>query len=129
MKDGDGEKVVLDHEGTIRMINTNYKDYFKNKIVEKGFKKGFKGNWGASAHTKRLGIIQDLNRLSFNSYISQLRKINLPLDASAKVIGPLLIGLGQPIEIAPLRSSTSDILNLASVAAYSAGVINYNKKN
>tara|TARA_B110001450_G_scaffold48175_1_gene44898 strand:+ start:366 stop:1100 length:735 start_codon:yes stop_codon:yes gene_type:complete len=47
----------------------------------------------------------------------------------AKVIGPLLIGLGQPIEIAPLRSSTSDILNLASVAAYSAGVIKYNKKN
>ena len=47
----------------------------------------------------------------------------------AKVIGPLLIGLGQPIEIAPLRSSTSDILNLASVAAYSAGVINYNKPN
>ncbi len=43
----------------------------------------------------------------------------------AKVIGPLLIGLAQPIEIAPLRSSTSDILNLASVAAYSAGVINY----
>ena len=47
----------------------------------------------------------------------------------AKVIGPLLIGLGQAIEIAPLRSSTSDILNLASVAAYSAGVIHYNKKN
>ena len=47
----------------------------------------------------------------------------------AKVIGPLLIGLGQAIEIAPLRSSTSDILNLASVAAYSAGVISYKKKN
>ena len=47
----------------------------------------------------------------------------------AKVIGPLLVGLGQAIEIAPLRSSTSDILNLASVAAYSASVINYNKKN
>ena len=47
----------------------------------------------------------------------------------AKVIGPLLVGLGQAIEIAPLRSSTSDILNLASVAAYSAGIIDYNKKN
>ena len=45
----------------------------------------------------------------------------------AKVIGPLLIGLGQPIEIAPLRSSTSDIINLASIAAYSADVINYKK--
>ncbi len=49
--------------------------------------------------------------------------------SAAKVVGPLLIGLGQPIEIAPLRSSTSDILNLASVAAYSSEVINYGKKN
>ena len=45
----------------------------------------------------------------------------------AKIVGPLLIGLAQPIEIAPLRSSTSEILDLASVAAYSAGVINYKK--
>ena len=45
----------------------------------------------------------------------------------AKVIGPLLIGLGQPIEIAPLRSSTSDILNLASIAAFSSDVIDYSK--
>ena len=40
-----------------------------------------------------------------------------------KVIGPLLIGLGLPIEIAPLRSSTSELINLASIAAYSADVI------
>ena len=44
-----------------------------------------------------------------------------------RVIGPLLIGLAQPIEIAPLRSSTSEIINLASVAAYSADVIDYKK--
>ena len=48
----------------------------------------------------------------------------------AKTIGPLLIGLGLPIEIAPLRSSSNDILNLASVAAFSSEVIDYkNKKN
>ena len=46
---------------------------------------------------------------------------------NTRVIGPLLIGLGQPIEIAPLRSSTSEIINLASVAAYSADVIDYKK--
>ena len=46
----------------------------------------------------------------------------------AKIIGPLLIGLGLPIEIAPLRSSPNDILNLASVAAYSAEIIDYNNK-
>ncbi len=44
-----------------------------------------------------------------------------------KVIGPLLIGLGLPIEIAPLRSSTSEIINLASIAAYSSEIINYKK--
>ncbi len=44
-----------------------------------------------------------------------------------KVIGPLLIGLGLPIEIAPLRSSTSEIINLASIAAYSSQVIDYKK--
>ena len=44
-----------------------------------------------------------------------------------KVIGPLLIGLGLPIEIAPLRTSTSEIINLASIAAYSADVIDYKK--
>ncbi len=35
-----------------------------------------------------------------------------------KVIGPLLIGLGLPIEIAPLRSSTSELINLASIGLF-----------
>jgi len=43
----------------------------------------------------------------------------------ARLIGPLLIGLGLPIEVAPLRSSPSDILNLASIAAFSSEVIDY----
>ena len=42
-----------------------------------------------------------------------------------KLIGPLLIGLGLPIEVAPLRASTSEILNLASIASYSSDVIDY----
>ena len=42
-----------------------------------------------------------------------------------KLIGPLLIGLGSPIEVAPLRATTSEILNLASIAAFSSDVIDY----
>ena len=60
-------------------------------MVEAGFRRAFKGNWGAEAHTKRSGVVQGLNRLSYNAFISHLRKINLPLDASAKVIGPRLL--------------------------------------
>ena len=73
------------------LILDNYKEFFKDRLVESGFKKGFKGNWGAEDHTKRLGVVQGINRLSFNAYIALMRKVNLPLDASAKVVGPRLL--------------------------------------
>ena len=79
----------------IGLIENNYNEYFKERILESGFKKGFKGNWGAEEHTRRPEVIQDLNRLSFNSFLSHLRKLNLPLDSSAKVIGPRLLHSSQ----------------------------------
>ena len=77
------------------LIENNYMEFFKERNIESGFKKAFKGNWGSEAHTKRVGVIQDLNRLSWNTFISHLRKINLPLDASAKVVGPRLLNSSQ----------------------------------
>ena len=86
----------------ISLIENNYRDIFKERIVEDGFRKGFKGNWGAEEHTKKLGLVQPLNRLSYNSFIAHLRKINLPLDASAKVVGPRLLHSSQWGLIDPL---------------------------
>jgi DNA-directed RNA polymerase II subunit RPB2 len=68
-----------------------YDDIFKDRIVEEGLRRAFKGDWGGSEFTRQAGIVQDLNRLSYNSAISHLRKVNLPLDASAKVIKPRLL--------------------------------------
>ena len=79
----------------VSLIENNYNEFFKERNIEAGFRKAFKGNWGAEANTKRLGIVQDVNRLSWNSFISQLRKLNLPLDASAKVVGPRLLNGSQ----------------------------------
>lgn len=79
----------------IGLIEANFKTFFKDRLLEQGFKKAFKGNWGSEAHTKRIGAVQDLNRLSWNTFISHLRKINLPLDASAKVVGPRLLNSSQ----------------------------------
>ena len=74
------------------LITNNVSLIFADKIVEDGFKKAFKGNWGAAAHTKRLGVVQDLNRLSYFGFICHLRKLNLPLPGdSAKIIGPRLL--------------------------------------
>jgi len=43
------------------------------------------------------------------------------------LIGPLLIGLNKPIEIATLRSKVSDIFNMAAIAAFSSDIIKYKK--
>lgn len=72
-------------------IVKEYDDIFKDRIVEDGLRRAFKGDWGGSEFTKEAGIVQDLNRLSYNSAISHLRKVNLPLDDSAKVIKPRLL--------------------------------------
>ena len=66
-------------------------EHFIERYVENGFRKAFKGDWGAEIHTKREGVIQALNRLSYNSFISHLRKVNLPLDSSSKLVGPHLL--------------------------------------
>ena len=79
----------------IGLIEANFKTFFKERIVEQGFRKAFKGNWGSEAHTKRIGAVQDLNRLSWYTFISHLRKINLPMDSTAKVVGPRLLNSSQ----------------------------------
>jgi DNA-directed RNA polymerase II subunit RPB2 len=85
------------------LIMLNYKEVFNERMVEEGFRKAFKGNWGATEHTKRIGAVQDLNRLSFNSALSHLRKTNLSIDAGAKLVGPRVLngsqwGLLDPID-------------------------------
>ena len=102
------DKEYYYHAGKYRtnfvgLIEDNIKDFFKERLVEDGFKKGFKGNWGANANTKRVGLIQDLNRLSWFSHMSHLRKINLPFDPTAKIVGPHLLhstqwGLIDPVD-------------------------------
>ena len=77
------------------LIMRNYMKVFSEKIVDSGFKKAFKGNWGAQAHTKRIGVLQDLNRLSHNSAFSHLRKTNLQLSSGLKLVGPRVLHCSQ----------------------------------
>tara|TARA_B100001287_G_scaffold276862_1_gene290287 strand:+ start:20068 stop:25239 length:5172 start_codon:yes stop_codon:yes gene_type:complete len=103
------------------LITQNYKDVFKERELEKGFKKAFKGNWGAYAHTKRIGVVQDLNRLSFNSALNHLRKTNLPLDSSVKLVGPRVLHNSQWGYIDPIDTPDGGSIGLhkhLSVSTY-----------
>jgi DNA-directed RNA polymerase II subunit RPB2 len=73
------------------LVVKNYREVFKERTLEQGFRKAFKGNWGAQTHTKRVGVIQDINRLSFNSYLNHMRKTSLPLDSGVKLVGPRVL--------------------------------------
>ena len=108
----------------ISLIESNIKSFFKDRILEQGLKKAFKGNWGSMAHTKRLGVVQDLNRLSWYTFISHLRKINLPMDASAKVVGPRLLNSSQWGIIDPIDTPDGGNIGLhkhLSISAYITG--------
>ena len=96
-------KTIYQDESFKDLITNNYERIFNERVLETGFKRAFKGDWGAQEHTKKLGAVQDLNRLSYNSFLSHLRKINLPMDSSAKVVKPRLLhgsqwGIIDPID-------------------------------
>ena len=108
----------------VSLVEDNIKDFFKEKIVEDGFKKGFKGNWGADANTKRIGLVQDLNRLSWFTHISHLRKISLPLDPTAKIVGPHLLHSTQWGLIDPVDTPDGGNVGLHKHIAISTAITN-----
>jgi DNA-directed RNA polymerase II subunit RPB2 len=78
--------------------------FTKQRYIEEGFRKAFKGNWGAKAHTKKIGVLQALNRLTYHTFISHLRRVDLDIDPSNKLVGPHLLhgsqwGLLDPIDV------------------------------
>ena len=110
------------NEDFVDLISVNFHTFFKEKIIETGFKKAFKGNWGATGKTKRVGIVQDMNRLSWFTFISQLRKINLDLDASAKVTGPRLLNSSQWGYIDPIDTPDGGNIGLHKHLAISTHI-------
>ena len=105
------------------LINHNQQDFFSERTVELGFKKAFKGNWGAEAHTKREGVCQDLDRLSFFSSLCQLRKTNLPISADgAKIIAPRRLNGTQHGFVCPIHSPSGGNTGLHKHLAMSAHI-------
>jgi len=112
-------KQALYSDNLVDLIQQNYRDVFKLRVVDDGFRKAFKGNWGAQTHTKRIGIVQDLNRLSYHSMLSHLRKTNLPLPAGVKLVGPRVLHSSQWGYIDPLDTPDGGNIGLHKQLAIS----------
>jgi len=108
------------------LIINNQNHFFSERTVEIGFRKAFKGDWGAEIHTKRAGVVQDFNRLSYFSALCQLRKTNLPIAADgAKIIPPRLIHSTGWGLLCPVHSPDGGNVGLHKHLSTSTAITNY----
>ena len=72
------------------VINSNnlYK-ILKSTTIESGLKYGYAtGNWGIKSNNTKVGIAQVLNRLTYTSTLSHLRRVNTPTEKTGKLVAP-----------------------------------------
>tara|TARA_B100000575_G_C23139512_1_gene662796 strand:- start:1561 stop:4968 length:3408 start_codon:yes stop_codon:yes gene_type:complete len=79
-------------------INNNYNDIINdiniNKIIKYNYIENIlkgalaTGNWGMKNNVNKQGVSQVLNRLTFMSTLSHLRRVATPVDSTGKLIPP-----------------------------------------
>ena len=78
-------------EDYLSIINdTNMYKIIKSATIENGLKRALStGDFGIKSVTSnKVGVAQVLNRLTYSSSLSHLRRINTPIDKSGKLIPP-----------------------------------------
>ena len=78
-------------EDYLSIINdTNMYKIIKSTTIENGLKRALStGDFGIKSMTSnKVGVAQVLNRLTYSSSLSHLRRINTPIDKSGKLVPP-----------------------------------------
>lgn len=70
-----------------KIFNVNH--LLKTKIITNGIKYSLStGNWGVGVQNIRTGVSQVLNRMTYASSLSHMRRINSPVGKDGKMTGP-----------------------------------------
>ena len=134
-------KVVKDMQKQIvREINNgswqstaNYKDIInhtniykivKTTTIENGLKRALAtGDFGIkNPHSSKVGVAQVLNRLTYISSLSHLRRVNTPIDKSGKLIPPRKLHNSQWGFICPAESPEGAPVGVVKNLSYMAHV-------
>lgn len=83
---------AYEHRDLHTLVNTSIADklgnvleFFNSTIISQGMIKSLKGSWGLAG---KEGVVQDLSRISYQGFLSHLRRINTPMDSSIKLRAP-----------------------------------------
>lgn len=112
-------KNSIDREYTLGGTNkydlvseSNLKQIFNAGIISDGMYKSMKGNWGLTGDPSEQGIVQDVSRISYISYMSHLRRVNTPIDRSIKLVAPHRLDSPQYGMMCPIESPDGSNIGL-----------------
>ena len=109
----------------LNIINqTNIYKIIKSTTIENGIKRALAtGDFGIkNSNSNKSGVAQVLNRLSYASSISHLRRINTPIDKSGKLIPPRKLHSTQWGFICPYECPEGQSVGVVKNLSYMANI-------
>ena len=114
------------------IINTtNIYKIIKSTTIENGLKRALAtGDFGIkNPHSTKVGVAQVLNRLTYISTLSHLRRVNTPIDKSGKLIPPRKLHNSQWGYICPAESPEGAPVGVVKNLSYMAVVTIKSSRN
>jgi DNA-directed RNA polymerase II subunit RPB2 len=109
----------------LNIINqTNIYKIIKSTTIENGIKRALAtGDFGIkNTNSNKVGVAQVLNRLTYISSLSHLRRINTPIDKSGKLIPPRKLHNTQWGYVCPAESPEGQSVGVVKNIAYLAHI-------
>ena len=109
------------------ITSTNVHKFFKPTLLETGMRYALStGNWGVKTigtfQNIRQGVAQVLNRMSYLSTLSHLRRINTPMEKSGKLVQPRKLENSQFGMICPAETPEGSAVGLVKNMAMSTQI-------
>jgi DNA-directed RNA polymerase II subunit RPB2 len=103
----------------------NIQRIIQPSFITERMERSLKGLWGSSDSDEKQEKVQDLSRISYIGFLSNLRRVNTPLDRTIKITSPHRLNAQQWGIVCPFESpdgaSIGYLKNLALLAHVSFG--------
>ena len=106
--------------------NANIYKIIKSSTITTGLKYALAtGNWGLKSMLNKQGIAQVLSRLTYNSTLSHLRRVNTPMEKTSKLVAPRKLHSTQFMRICPSETPEGGSVGVVKNLALSCHITTY----